>query len=457
MSTLRQFSPLVVSAILAGSAVAQDPPESDADRFVKRYDAFQLLWADQGVTLAPFAEFHRAPADAWEQFTLVIVGEAPNLAALEIDWNSRLLRGMSLLIATDNDLSLPLDREDRVLVAAGPFRATDPSAAYLNRPDQPVIRRFKTSPLFESVALLALKEPGVILGERLSAWELAYLPRAVNVPWESRVAVAGGERGKGRFLVVADQSLFTNEMIREAHNARFADNAVRWLIHDRPATHRRLVVLSDRRELSSLIDERFLSGQWGRVPTTNELLNELLVGLEEEDIPNQLLRDVQASASQPTPTVARSVLLVLFGSVFAASLVWRILGSRQPALPPPTQSDDNEIWTRGVGAEPILLRSDRLLEAREKDWRAVGNYADTLATLARETFLHRLGPDWVQRPPRLAAPTLLDAWSQRRTVRFLWKLARGQARPVVTEQKFRFWRDRLTQLDTMMAKGKDGS
>ena len=76
--------------------------------------------------------------------------------------------------------------------------------------------------------------------------------------------VAAVELGRGRVVVVADDSVFANEMLLELDNVRFARNTIKWLVRDRSVAMLSVLFLGDVPEGAGLIDRRFEAGSGGR-------------------------------------------------------------------------------------------------------------------------------------------------------------------------------------------------
>ena len=211
----------------------------------------------------------------------------------------------------------------------------------------------------------------------------------------------------GRFLVIADQSLFTNEMIEEADNARFADNVATWIAaipSGETQSPPKIVVLADRKEVVSLVDDRFISGEWTSTPPTNELINELLHGLQEEDALNAIVREGEDSLSVNGPWPVRQFLLIVSTAVIAAILVWRILSARKVDPPRSLEPAIEEEWVSSLKPEEAasLVRAHRLIEIRQREFQEIGNFSVPLQQLAAALFDRYFGNSvWPDQIPRI--------------------------------------------------------
>lgn len=457
----------MVMALLAGLSIisacrAQSSEESSAppevSRFGQRYDAFLLIFADLGFEKGSLSELAQR-RDRGVGWTLVMLGETPLIGDLPIDLSDFVRSGGSLFVATDGPTNFPLAGGPHFRVVAGPVEAVKNSDAYQDLAACPLITNFRReSSLFLGVNQLALNLPGFIAGGDSANWTMARFPKSVNIGMFAPAVMAGGDFGSGRFLVSADQSLLTNEMIEEADNARFADNVAIWLRHDIKArpddAPPRVVVLIDRKEVPSLIDERFISGKWADTPPTNELINELLHGLQEEDALNEIFREGEASLSSNGPWPVRQFLIIAIASMVAALLVWRILSARKTETPQAIVPVAEEDWAASLSPTEMasLVRAHRLIEMREREFRQIGNFSLPLELLARSFFSdHCVGDEWMRRMPTFAIRgTLLERWAARRDVARLWKHATGVDRRHVSQQKFDFWKARISRLDSMV-------
>lgn len=439
---------------LAAQPTEEKGPPEEAPGFGERFDAFLILWADHKVTLRSLEEFRQQTPNESSSWNLVILGEGPSPVQLGIDADQFVRRGGSLLVATDRPMTLSLGRRPPLNIMKGPIRAIHDSASHQGRRSCPLVRKFpRPHPLVNGVGEIALNLPGVFAQDGSKGWEISNLPEAIDGDYRSRTWLTAGDLDQGRFVASADQSVFTNEMILEADNARFADNTVDWLLQKKP-TGSNLVCLVNGRELTRLVDERFVSGDWQKRPPTSELLNELLRGLQEEDVPNTLAREVQASLSDFNPWIIRQIGMIVLGSVMGALLAWRILGARESASPMslPTHSDG---WIPGFDRQSIvgLPRADRILDARQKEMTRSDNFRPQLGREARGALDRWFGVDgWrngIPAPP-LRQPTW---WGRRRArlrLRTLVRFACGDGSEPVSERKFRYWQSQIQRLDSMM-------
>ncbi len=447
---------------LSAQPTETQPAETETEEFPgfgNRFDAFLFLWAnplsnDRQVTLRSLDELRKQQPSEFSAWTLVLLGNGPSPDQLGIDASTFVRSGGSLLVGTDRAMTLSLGRPPRFNIKAGPIQASLDSSIYQGRLSCPLVTEFRRShELLAGIQRIALNLPGFFAQDQSEAWGIAYLPVASNVDRRWRVWLTAGDLGQGRFVASADQSVFSNEMIQEADNVRLADNTVRWLLEKKPASSN-LVCLVEGRELTRLVDERFVTGDWQKRPPTSEILNELLRGLQEEDVPNAIAREAQASISSFHPWIVRQIGMIVLGSVMGALLAWRILGARE-ASSPMTLPSHSDGWVPGFDRPSIagLPRADRILDARQKEMATSDNYRPQLGRETRLALDRWFGIDgWRGGMPN---PTLRQPtwWNRRRArlrLRTLDRLAQGDSAEAVSERKFRYWQSEIQRLDSMM-------
>jgi hypothetical protein len=427
-------------------------------KFGERFDAFLLFWQDRQANLGTLEELQSRPPGTSSDWTILILGGMPTIEQFGIEVESFLREGGSLLVASDRSMNLPLGPALRIL--HGPIRSSRDSSSYQGNSACPLVSEFRRDhPLMAGIEEIALNLPGVFAGGDSVVWGIAYLPRTLDVRVFSRVWLVGGELDLGRFVASSDQSPFTNEMIEEADNARFADNVVSWLTSKRGGKGGRVVCLINGRPITKLVDERFISGQWESRPPTSEILNELLRGLEEEDVLNAVAREAQASLHQASPWLVRQAGTVLAGSIVGALLAWRILGARDARTPFQEPLHSQEGWVPALHRSLTsgLPRTDRLLETRQKAMTAAGHYREQIRIQARAFLQRWFGPGGLDNASSMEldqAISFPDAgWWTRRRIRLrlagLRRLASNQGQEQVNERKFRFWESEIRWLDSI--------
>lgn len=148
--------------------------------------------------------------------------------------------GGALLLATDRG-----DGHSTLLrgidLSRGPLQTLQRDETLEHFPDCPLVTEFEAKhPILEGVTTIATNRPGsmVVLASRRFAkrpWlELARLPTVrsqfAGLDVEGPTFIAAVDTVlDGRAVVIADQSVFSNQMLLYADNARFTANVLRWL------------------------------------------------------------------------------------------------------------------------------------------------------------------------------------------------------------------------------------
>jgi hypothetical protein len=408
---------LGVLAFALRSTVAQEP--ADPSPFGRRFDGLRMLFALEKLEPGTLGDLEASDPKGW----LLVVLDDPNTLQ-RINVRRFVERGGSVLVAGDRPMRGL--GELGLSIAAGPIAASA-GGAYRDVRACPVIRSWKNHPLFERVDSLTMNRPGWLVGSALGSYALAWAPAQANLSGEPFVVpptvIAGGELGQGRFVVVADHSLFINEMLLELDNIVFARNAVRWLRRDRPADQCRVAFLEGSQEVTEWIDPRFASGDWSSFSLEDvvALVNELLVGLEEEDVFNRLLVESQGRLRGPT----RSLALLIPAGLLAMLVLARWMAARRRPIGKPA----------GVLAS---FTSDALLEQRRLAIVSVGNFAEPAQALARNFFMQAMATALL--PTTMPEAVIIGngwrRWRVRRQLEGLWRLAHEVAPAQIGRGRF---------------------
>jgi hypothetical protein len=235
----------------------------------------------------------------------------------------------------------------------------------------------------------------------------------------------GGKVGQGRVLVMADHSLFINEMMRptDTANVEFTYNCIDWLSENKKRTH---VLFVEDGRIQSKFDVPMKSV---RIPMEelidllyakrNEILVERgVVQLEQDDFFNRTL--VEALDDHG---LTRDVLLRYFALLgTAALLVYALvrLGIRQRFR----HDTSTPLLAADLGRK---LPARPLVEQRTEELIQHGNLWDPASVLVRHWFA-RMGIE----APAPAAPAFAASggwWRRRRVLKRLarlWLLANGR-------------------------------
>lgn len=248
------------------------------------------------------AELNKNP----ENTVLIVLGNTRALDGLSAtrmrDW---LDAGIAILIATDAESATSLHEAFGVRVVGDTVGSTDPRSQYRRLPDCPIITDFDANcPLVRGAARfrVATNIPGYL--ERDDAAQ--GLPRFRSVARFPPTSTVGGalhdrlpfamlhDSGKGRALVLSDQSVFINSMMIQDDNDNFdfAVQTVRWLTDN--GKRKRVYFLEDGEPVSnfnvSLKDG--LSGSKRSIELPENpvaVVNHVLTNWEDDNIFNRLI------------------------------------------------------------------------------------------------------------------------------------------------------------------------
>jgi hypothetical protein len=358
--------------------------------------------------------------------------------------------GGAILIATDRPTSEALYQEIGVRISGEPIlTSTHSGNAYRNMAECPFVWEFGrpvNSPLqpkgflFQNLVgepRIATNLPSEIIRAR-NVDRLAMLrvpghiapleyPRGSgrSLRDQSLFAVAGSASTwkAGRLLVLADQSIFINDMMlqRDNDNVVFAFNVVRWLTDAGDGKRRTEAVFYDDGRFQNEFDVplEFPPTEAPPLEALVPLADKALVGLERENAFNKMLLEATGG---PGP-IMRGLAIFLTLCLLLAGL-YRFMNARhRPDSRAPNRTDAID----GVLGIPAS-------ERRQLAAVAQGNLAEAARELTYQAFLTiGLTPIADSSPPAVAVPGWLPfrAWRWNREVRDLWNLAiRGPDRRI---------------------------
>lgn len=442
----RSAALLLTLAALASSAIGQEPPLP----WGHGTHALRVILKDLHFEPLP------SPEQCWDrpEGTLVIaLGETWPLDHFPGGIRHFVEKGGALLIASDRER--PLTR----LLAPGCWeqsfsvmvrephlieREGNPANRYRGRlPECPMIWPENNDPsLFRQLHLgVATNRPSA-----LSVWRasngatLSVLARyplgcghahgdAEGLP----IFAAGREWGKGRVLVLADHSVFINDMMLQEDNDNigFACNCMAWLRAD-----------DSRRDRVLLYEEGTINANFNvpvsppPIPPPGPWINQLLQQVEEENLFNRaLLGQVSVSEILRAVLVALSVALLLYG-------LWRLVKARHrvesAALPLAT-------------AVQHLASPRPILQQRHKDMLRRNSLGEAARSLARECFEPLEGP--AEMPPIQLAGGWWKRRRHERQLRRLWQLAFGEVPLKVSIQEFTRLLPEIEQVKAALVRG----
>lgn len=438
---------LALAVILGGSvAIAQDEPPADTKKdrqkeLLEGTHVLRRILYDHGfVALKEIAELEEKA----DETLLVVLGDLRPLAEVPDGLETFVRRGGAVLAASDRRA----DEAARVALASvggcqvdgDKFITRDQQMMYkgMYKECPRVVPRPNAVPALFVDANLGTEV--VVYTNRPSQLLVGGLPpgevrRLASLPGGRPFAV-GGNLGDGRVLVLADHSVFINQMMlpTDTNNVEFSGNAVRWLQGERPdgKPQRKWVLFIEEGTVRERLDIPLRSVQIPPEEVLNLLFarrNELLVEaegvvarMEDDDFFNtKLVNGLYTAGITPDRLVA--VGLPLLTLVVLLVVAYRLgIGTRfrhDTSVP---------LLTTALGTN---LPADPLVEQRQEALLRGRNAAEPAAALVGRWF-GRLGVETAAEPAFTAAG---GWWARRRRVarlRQLWKLARGEGGGRVT-------------------------
>ncbi len=327
---------------------------------------------------------------------------------------------------------------------------------------------------FDGVDRVATNSPGILVLGRKSRYvtdELAGYPSFCKVGGsagqqvgpDQLFAVGGSGLGADSFrcLVVADPSVFTNQMLvastRPAdppQNLEFADRVIRYLRGPNDRTRCLFVEAGEVREKFDVVrfDEMIrpplpvppipdpLNPKFQQKLT--ETLDEGIERLQDRDGPNRALAGNEWRFTRTMQTLALAAAVVL--GFLLVRRVWT--GRHDPDLPP-VPTDTGRV--AGTGPPGSMLR-------RREEVLQSGNYTDYVREYLRGLFAERGLPTPTPKPARKLPPVSVsgpDAGAIRGHLRILWDVAFGpHPRPVTYTR----WKELEPVIDAVRRAAAEG-
>jgi hypothetical protein len=478
-SASRCWLVLLAAALLAPAAAAQEGNRLRDQAAREGTHVFRRILHEEGLgPLENFAELLGDPADS----LLVLFGDLRRLEQPGRRWLIDFVaRGGSVLLATDRgipdenqelraqvlELTGVIPQEAEVLCRnldkcyrgneglpwLEPDARAQGPAILMARFGQDSLRVATNNPAFLFVPEGRSLPQGIFPVAMLptDCWAaLVGSPHPTfRIPLEGRNCLFGvaGERG-GKVLVLADHSIFINEMMlpSDNNNVEFAYNCVRWLA-DRPGGvgQKRRVLFVEDGNVNTLLNVPLR--ELSEVP--EELLRRLLANLdrgvaelEDRDTFNRMLLEYLQNRNIGPGDVLRvlfllaSLGLVVFGFV---RLTGRARYRGEPGLPPLEQAVARQLPTGTVLAQ------------RQRAVLREGNLWEPAHALAREVF-GAAAPS--PKPPRFVVRGgWWERWRWQRRAARLWRLAYGRPVPVPPSR----WPGLLRDLDDLRRALADGT
>jgi hypothetical protein len=428
------------------------------------------------LDLKPLADTHEIAGTLESDPVAVIVfGQPATLDYLPGGPRSFVEGGGRLLLATDWQ-TRALERGFGIKVN-GEQLAIDKSSAlaYRQLPQCPIVVPLKgTEPsIFRNLARVATNRPSFLdVIERPRGQEMAMKPLAQlqncrvesqvdnsqGEPEQRRLFAAGGAVGKGRILVLADHSVFINDMMLQPDNDNFdfALRVMRWLKEPAspggPAVRRVLFV----DEGAVVTDFKVPLKESPGIPLpTADVVNQLLTGIENDDVLNRLVLK-RFSMGQVLSGIALGLTAALL--VFGGMRLSRAWHSVDPHAPVAVLGAGSAFAQAGLidRRHQTMLAEGKLWEAAREvarqNLRALGSPEPKVSQSDEshsEPSSHR------DRPPEV----IVGGGSGRRrylrnlTLR-LWTLAYAEKPRRLSRAEFRRI---VTEVDELTRAAKDGT
>ena len=455
---------LAVAALLGSAPVAL--AQTGRVPFGQGTHAFRRILFDLNMEpLAGPAELSQDPTHT----LLIVLGETDVLDRVPGGLRQFLEEGGAALIATDR--AVPRRLQDFGVAVTGSQVRLPPNTvfkSYRDLEECPML----TPALGAAPALLAT--PGVPGGGLFGFLNVATnrpsylltarplpgrLTRLATLPWKCEVEgpdglmylvnrplpfAVGGPVGRGRLLVLADHSLFINEMLLQAdnNNIDFTYNCLDWLAGDREQPRNRALFVEEG-DVKTAFD---IPLKEVAVPLPPEealvpLADDAVAQMEQENALNRVLLDLV-----PFETIW-VVLVLLLTALLAGYGFYRLSHSRHRV----------DLWAPLL--EAVLARhapAQTLMEQRHRALLGRGNLWEPARALARQWFEETgcAPPNGDAAEPGVRVNgTWWRRWALGRKVRRLWRLAYGAAPVPVPPQEFARLLANLEDVKVALASG----
>jgi hypothetical protein len=481
----------ILAALLAAPPALAQAPADAGHRFAYETHVFRRLLKDQG--LEPLSDFRQLHDDAGKSLLIVLGRTDPlNWGNLPNGLDAFVRQGGAVLVATDRPSDFEAQemlsraagvqvRGERLLgpetdnasyrrIAFCPFLVPVPHA----QPDLfggprldstarllhvatnvPTWLRPVELTLPDGIHRLAMLPPGSLpesappgaprqlrqfLLELGAAFARIFPERGKVGP----LFAVGGNRGDGRILVLADHSIFINQMMLpgDTDNVEFTYNALEWLNDGKRRT--RVLLVQDgviRTELDVPLKEVALPQE-----AVAAAADKMLADLERRDAFNRKIWQwLLGRAGNSTDRIARWVLeaLTLLALAYAA---YRVLVRARHRLDTAVPL----LAHAAAGHTPAVP----LLQQRFEAAHQAGNLWETAHHLARQYFAAVAPAAAGRRPPPIAVRGgWWYRWQTRRRFGRLWRLAQGSAPARVRPRRLRRLLGELEELKAALAAG----
>lgn len=346
-------------------------PSVSAQNWAEGFNGFALLCRSLG--LQPLNQSFSSPNINPEEAIVVVLGTNAS-SDREIARLRQFIReGGAVLLASD----MPGAFFNGGLVIHRPrgyMKARDPQQRFNGFRDCPIVTRFSSDhPVTNGLkSVVTNRTAGIELNNE--DWKpVATLPAMSNRRREYEFAVVPIDESE-RLLVCADPSIFSNQMIFQADNARLALQMMYWL---KQGHRSQLIILYDNRPIRPEDPQRVDVDL--PTPTEEEIWdaiqqlppdlllefgNEIAALVEDEDLVNQLMSEIM---SEVDDFYLRRFLILLTTFLLVGFVFYRYMTS-ESTLQDAVGTELNEFGARKFGRlnhPDAAAARDRLLAARE--------------------------------------------------------------------------------------------
>ena len=211
---------LVFLSMFAEACAAQGNLESERWRWQRGFEGLEMVSRFVDLESLDETGFTIASPD---KTILVVLGSVHRVSVVD----SFLSRGGAVLVASDQASGRNAVLKNGVKFFGRSVITRFEDDGYLLNRDCPVIREINEHPSLKDVGSIASNRPGMMSAGNLTV--IARYPELEGSTRPASFAAVDETRKGGRIIAVADQSVFTNQMITTESNDLFAYQALLWL------------------------------------------------------------------------------------------------------------------------------------------------------------------------------------------------------------------------------------
>jgi hypothetical protein len=369
-------------------------------------------------------------ARLWDRFRFTVTGAQVRLAGDNLLEDPRRYRTFNEcpVLLPSVDASPALLGGSRLMKAPADVALTLTRVA-TNRPS--VIQRML--PLPAGLRVLANLPPGCVVEDGMGSRMLFWTPLPFAV---------GGEVGKGRLLVLADHSLFINDMMLQpdTDNVDFTYNCLDWL-RDGQTRHRVLFVEEGDVQTAFDIPLKDVPLPLPPLDALVPVADDALQNMERDNLFNKVVLDFMPfDRFWAAVVVLLSIALAVYG-LYRLVRSWYRVEAAAPLL--------DALVAKQPPARSLMAERHRALLGR-------GNLWEPARALARQCF-EAAGAAPAGGRPALPGVQVAGSWWRRRAlgraVRRLWHLAYGPRPVPVSPREFARLPDEVERVKAALASG----